>query len=503
MLKESKSTEVSRGHSILTIIVRRRPEFSKQGSELKVSKKNKLSKECRYGIQVDLFAKKQDSGIKKRGGTSRKEQKIALISRLEEQRTLTSNTVDKISDQLHLLQAFRRVKSNNGTAGIDGITVEKYERDLLANIKQLQIELKTVTYEPNAVRGVEIEKPNGGTRLLGIPTVADRLVQQSIQTELQMVFDPFFSENSFGFRPGRSAHQAIERASECVKEGKIWVVDIDLKSFFDEINHDRLMNRLRNSISDKKLLKLIHQFLRAGLMQGGVETQRIAGTPQGGPLSPLLSNIVLDELDKELEVRGLSFVRYADDCNIFVGSERSAHRVLESITMYIEKKLKLKVNKEKSGVRRCDKVKFLGHTIMGDGKIRIADKSILRFKVKIREVTKRNRAIPLRRLIKELNLIIQGWAIYYRKCNTWLSSLREMDGWIRNRLRCYALKQHGRKYATYRFLKSLGLAEGQSWNAVRFYGWWPMANLPYVRKGMGLAWFAGIGLRSLVAVQKG
>lgn len=324
-----------------------------------------------------------------------------------------------------------------------------------------------------------------------------------MQTELQRVFDPYFSENSYGFRPGRSAHQAIERASEYVKEGKIWVVDIDLKSFFDEINHDRLMNRLRNSISDKKLLKLIHQFLRAGLMQGGVETQRIAGTPQGGPLSPLLSNIVLDELDKELDVRGLSFVRYADDCNIFVGSERSAHRVLSSMTTFIEKKLKLKVNLEKSGVRKCDNVKFLGHTIMGDGKIRIADKGILRFKVKIREVTKRNRALPLRKLINELNLIIQGWANYYRKCNTWLSVLRDMDGWIRNRLRCYALKLHGRKYATYRFLRSLGLTENRSWNAVMFYGWWPMANLPYVRKGMGLKWFTNLGLRSLVTVQRG
>lgn len=468
-----------------------------------MSKKNGLSKERKHGIQGDLFAMEQDPGTRKGGGTSRKDQKIELISRLEEQRTLTTNAVDKISDQLHLLKAFRRAKRNDGTAGIDGITPGEYEQDLSANIKQLQIQLKAGTYEPNAVRGVEIKKPNGGTRLLGIPTIGDRVVQQSIQAELQRVFDPFFSENSYGFRPGRSAHQAIERASEYVKEGKIWVVDIDLKSFFDEINHDRLMNRLKNSISDKKLLKLIHQFLRAGLMQGGLETQRIAGTPQGGPLSPLLSNIVLDELDKELEVRGLGFVRYADDCNIFVGSERSAQRVLKSMTTFIEKKLKLKVNLEKSGVRRCDKVKFLGHTVMGDGKIRIADKSILRFKVKIREVTKRNRAIPLRRLIQELNLIIQGWANYFRKCNTWLSALREMDGWIRNRLRCYALKLHGRKYATYRFLKSPGLTEGQSWNAVRFYGWWPMANLPYVRKGMGLAWFAGLGLRSLTAVQKG
>lgn len=468
-----------------------------------MSKKNILSKACTQGIQGDLFANGQDSGTKKGCSTSRKDRKIALISRLEEQRTLTTGTVDKISDQLHLLQSFRRVKRNDGTAGTDGITLGDYEQDLTANIKQLQTQLRAGTYEPSAVRGVEIEKPNGGTRLLGIPTIGDRVVQQSIQTELQRVFDPHFSGNSYGFRPGRSAHQAIERASGYVKEGKVWVVDIDLKSFFDEINHDRLMNRLRNSISDKKLLRLIHKFLRAGLMQGGLETQRIAGTPQGGPLSPLLSNIVLDELDKELEVRGLSFVRYADDCNIFVGSERSAQRVLKSMTTFIEKKLKLKVNLEKSGVRRSDDVKFLGHTIMGDGKIRIADKSIVRFKVKVREVTKRNRAIPLRRLIDELNLIIQGWATYFRKCNTWLSTLRELDGWIRNRLRCYALKLHGRKYATYRFLRTLGLAVSQSWNAVRFYGWWPMANLPYVRKCMGLAWFANLGLRSLVAVQKG
>ncbi len=244
-----------------------------------MSKKNGLSKECNHGKQGDLFAIEQDSGTKKGGITSRKDQKIELFSRLEDQRTLTTHTVDKISDQLHLLKAFRRVKRNNGTAGIDGITLGEYERDLSANIKQLQIHLEAGTYEPSAVRGVEIEKPNGGTRLLGIPTIGDRVVQQSIQTELQRVFDPYFSENSYGFRPGRSAHQAIERASEYVKEGKIWVVDMELKSFFDEINHDRLMNRLRNSISDKKLLKLIHHFLRAGLMQGGVETQRIAGTP--------------------------------------------------------------------------------------------------------------------------------------------------------------------------------------------------------------------------------
>jgi len=468
-----------------------------------VSKKNELSKEWKAGKQGDLFVCKQDTGTMKGGGTSRKDQQIELFSRLKAQRTLTTNTVDKVSDDWHLLKAFRKVKRNDGSAGIDGITLGDYESNIGWNIKQLQIQLKAGTYEASAVRGVAIEKPNGGTRLLGIPTVGDRVVQQCIQTKLQPIFDPYFSENSYGFRPGRSAHQAIERASEYVKEGKTWVVDIDLKSFFDEINHDRLMNRLRNSISDKKLLKLIHKFLRAGLMQGGLETQRIAGTPEGGPLSPLLSNIVLDELDKELESRGLSFVRYADDCNIFVRTERSAQRVLRSLTTFIEKKLKLKVNQDKSGVRRSEHVKFLGHTIMGDGKIRIADKSIARFKTKIRKVTKRNRGIPLRKLIMELNKIIQGRATYFRKCNTWLSTLRALDGWIRNRLRCYTLKQRGRKYANFRFLRSLGLSVRQSWNTVRFYGWWPMANRSCVRKGMGLMWFANLGLRSLSAVQKG
>jgi len=468
-----------------------------------VSKKDVPSKTSEKVIQTELFNRGLDSGLQKGGGTSRRGQRMELFSRLEEQRTLTMSTMDSVSDPLHLLQAFKRVRENGGSAGIDGVTPNAYVQQLSLRINSLQQRLESDTYEPNAVRGVEIEKPTGGTRLLGIPTVEDRIVQQSIQNELQRTFDPYFSENSFGFRPGRSAHQAIERASDYVKEGKVWVVDIDLESFFDQINHDRLMNRLRNSISEKRLLKLIHKFLRAGLMKGGLETHRVSGTPQGGPLSPLLSNIVLDELDKELETRGLSFVRYADDCNILVSSERSAHRVFESVIAFIEGKLKLKVNLEKSGVRRCDDVKFLGHTVMGNGKIRIADKSIERFKKKIREVTKRNRAIPLGRLIAETNLIIQGWATYFRKCTTWLSVLKDLDGWIRNRVRCYALKSHGRKYPTYCFLKSLRVDTKQSWNAVRFHGWWSMANLPYVRNGMGLAWFAGLGLRSLAVVQKG
>lgn len=336
---------------------------------------------------------------------------------------------------------------------------------------------------------------------MGIPTVEDRVVQQSIQNALQSVYDPYFSEYSYGFRPGRSAHQAVEQAASYVMEGKVWVVDIDLKSFFDEINHERLMSRLRKAISDERLLKLIHRYLKTGLMQDGLCSQRIAGTPQGGPLSPLLSNIVLDELDRELEARGLSFARYADDCNIFVKSQRSAERVMASLTRFIEEQLKLKVNREKSGVRRCDQVKFLGHTVEQNGKIRIADASIKRLKMKIREVTKRNRGLSFPQVIAETNRVIQGWAVYYRRCNTWLSNLRDMDGWIRKRLRCYALKQHQKRYPTYRFLRSMGVGESQAWYAVMYRKWWPMANYQPVMNAMGIRWFAEQGLKSLAAVQ--
>jgi group II intron reverse transcriptase/maturase len=468
-----------------------------------MSKDNKRPKPRPFYKQGDLF-KEQGGAVKQPGGgTKRKQLRAELSSRLATQRTLTMGIMDKISEHGSLRQAFRSVSSNQGAPGIDGISVSEYEFGLMKRINRLHEELRKGIYRPQAVRGVEIPKPNGGKRQLGIPTVGDRLVQQSIQNALQKVYDPYFSEYSYGFRPGRSAHHAVEQAARYVMEGKIWVVDIDLKSFFDEINHDRLMSRLSKAISDEGLLKLIRHYLKVGLMQGGLMSQRIAGSPQGGPLSPLLSNIVLDELDRELEARGLSFVRYADDCNVFVKSRRSAERVMSSLIRFIEEQLKLKVNREKSGVRRCDEVKFLGHTIERNGKIRIADGSVKRFKVKIRELTKRNRGLGFAQIIAQVNLAIQGWAVYYRRCNTWLTTLRDLDGWIRKRLRCYALKQHQRRYATYRFLRSLGVRENQAWHAVMYRSWWPMANYPPVMKAMGIRWFVEQGLRSLAVIQRG
>jgi group II intron reverse transcriptase/maturase len=334
--------------------------------------------------------------------------------------------------------------------------------------------------------------------MLGIPTVKDRMIQQAIHQEINRYYEPWFSEHSYGFRPGRNAHQAIRQASAYIAEGKEWVVDIDLEKFFDKINHDRLMQRLSKGIGDKRLLRLINAYLKAGMMSDGLMEQRVAGTPQGSPLSPLLSNIVLDELDRELESRGLSFCRYADDCNIFVRSRKAGERVLNSLTNFIEEKLKLKVNLNKSGVRHCSEVKFLGYTIIQEGKIRVADKTIERFKSKVKELTKRNRGVKFEQIVKELNVMITGWANYFHLANCWLSSIKELDRWIRRKLRCYRLKQCGRKHTIVKLLQSMGIAKTTSWNIAMYsQGWWAMSNKMAVNKAMGLKWFSQMGLRSL------
>jgi group II intron reverse transcriptase/maturase len=433
------------------------------------------------------------------GGTDTERlSRVELLSLLERQRTLTENLLERIVDYGNLMRAYKQVSRNDGSGGIDGMETEELRQWLGKHINTLRERLLTEKYEVSAVRKVEIQKPDGGKRILGIPTVKDRLIQQAIHQELSRYYEPVFSKSSYGFRPGRSAHQAIEQASKYIQEGKEWVVDIDLEKFFDKINHDRLMQRLSKGIGDKKLLRLINAYLKAGMMDDGLTEQRVAGTPQGGPLSPLLSNIVLDELDKELESRGHSFCRYADDCNIYVKSRKAGNRVMTSIVDFIEKKLKLKVNNTKSGVRHCSDVKFLGYTLLPGGDIRVSDKSIERLKDKVREITRRNRGVKFEMVIKELNKVLIGWSNYFRLANVWLATIREIDGWIRRKVRCFRLKQCGRRYTIYKLLRSLGIPQQKSWNAILYsQGWWQLSKQIAVGQAMNLNWFSQQGLQSL------
>lgn len=423
-------------------------------------------------------------------------------SELAQNKILTCRLLKDCMSASNLNQAYLAVMRNGGSAGIDGMNTEELSDYLSSKGESLRAEVLMGRYIPHPVRGVSIPKPEGGERQLGIPTVIDRLIQQAICQRLTPHYDRLFSESSYGFRRGRSGHDAVRRASEYVSEGYMWVVDIDLKSFFDQINHDRLMQRLSQGIGDKGLLRLIHLYLRSGLMKDGIESQRMSGTPQGGPLSPLLSNIYLDELDKELEKRGHRFCRYADDCNIFVGSQQAGERVMKSITRFIECKLKLKVNYEKSGVRLCSSVKFLGYTVLEDGRIRIADKSVQRFKRKVREITKRNRGIKFSDVIRELNQASQGWVRYFCLAEAWLP-WQELSGWIQRRLRCYRLKQAGRKYSVYKLLRNLGVEEGPAWNVVMYGGgWWQLSRKSVCAKAMGITWFAQQGLYNLAGMHQ-
>jgi RNA-directed DNA polymerase len=463
-------------------------------------RKSKEQQTNETGLQLELFSvhagelQAVPSGGTGPGLLSR----VELLSLLEKQRTLTEHLLERIVDYENLNRAYKQVASNDGSGGVDGMETEELRQWLGRNITTLQKEILTEKYEVNPLRKVEIPKPNGGTRMLGIPTVKDRLIQQAIHQELNRYYEPIFSESSYGFRPGRSAHHAITQASKYIQEGREWVVDIDLEKFFDKINHDRLMQRLSKGIGDKRLLRLIKAYLQAGMMDDGLVEQRIAGTPQGGPLSPLLSNIVLDELDKELEKRGHSFCRYADDSNIYVKSRKAGERVMASIVDFIEKKLKLKVNLEKSGVRHCSDVKFLGYTLLPVGGIRVADKSIDRLKDKVREITRRNRGVKFETVINELNAVIRGWTNYFRLANVWLTNFRDLDGWIRRKVRCYRLKQCGRRHTIFKLLQSLGIPESKSWNAVMYsQGWWQLSKKTAVGHAMNLNWFAQQGLQSL------
>lgn len=414
-------------------------------------------------------------------------------------RDLTCMLMDRICEPSNLNEAYFRVIRNKGSAGVDGLTVHDL-RPWIAEHKEALIgSLLDGSYRPQPVRGVQIPKPGRkGMRQLGIPTVVDRLVQQAFLQVLQPILDPKFSESSFGFRPGRSAHDALRRASSYVREGYTTVVDLDLEKFFDRVNHDMLMARLARHVKDKRVLRIVRRFLQAGLMCDGVVMARDEGTPQGGPLSPLLANLMLDDLDKELEKRGHRFVRYADDCNIYVQSPRAGERVMASVTRFIEKRLNLKVNQQKSAAAHVSERKFLGHRLFGDGSVGIAPQSLTRLKDRMRDLLRRNRPGRLSEKIARVNRLIVGWVAYFRlaRCAT---ALREIDGWIRRKLRCLKLKQLKRAKGIGRFLMSRSLNADAAWTlAGSGKGWWRMSCTPQANHAMNQRWFTEQGLRSLI-----
>jgi RNA-directed DNA polymerase len=407
--------------------------------------------------------------------------------------------MDLILSRENLIEALKRVEKNKGSHGIDGMSVKSLRRHLYENWDTLCDSLRKGTYQPNPVRRVEIPKPNGGVRLLGIPTVTDRFIQQAIAQVLTPLFDPTFSEHSYGFRPNRRGHDAVRKAKGYISEGYRWVIDMDLEKFFDKVNHDKLMGILASRIQDRLVLKLIRKYLQAGIMINGVVYDAEEGTPQGGPLSPLLSNILLDKLDKELERRGHKFVRYADDCNIYMKSKKAGERVMNSITRFIEQKLKLKVNREKSAVDRPWKRKFLGFsfTLNKKPKVRIANESIKRLKAKIRELTSRSKPIPMEVRIEKLNQYLTGWCGYFALADT-PSKFKEFDEWIRRRLRMIEWKQWKNPKTRVRKLRSLGVPDHKAyeWGNSR-KKFWRIASSPILHKTLDNSYWSNRGLKSL------
>jgi RNA-directed DNA polymerase len=413
-------------------------------------------------------------------------------------RALTEHLMEEVAERENLNRAYRRVKANQGAPGVDGMTIAA-AADWIAEYKEELIAgLLDGSYQPQPVRGVQIPKPGGGMRQLGIPTVIDRLVQQAILQVLEPLLDPIFSDSSYGFRPGRGAHDALHQAAKYVAEGRAIVVDMDLEKFFDRVNHDILMARLARRIADKRLLAIIRRFLEAGLMQEGVCVARYEGTPQGGPLSPLLANLLLDDLDRELARRGHNFCRYADDCNIYVRSRAAGERVLASITAFLEGKLRLRVNHEKSAVAPVSERKFLGYRLLADGALTIAPKSIQRAKERIRLITRRNRGVSFERVIGDLNSFTTGWVTYFRYARA-KGILSELDSWIRRKLRCVRLKQRKRAVSIASFLQQLGVPKNRSWTtAACGKGWWRMAQTPAASQAMSNQWFQDCGLSHLL-----
>ena len=399
---------------------------------------------------------------------------------------------ENLCSTLYLGIGFILVKRNRGKPGIDGVRIADFEANLDEELSQLQQELSNWTYQPSPVRRVEIPKPGGkGMRLLGIPTVRDRVVQATLKLLLEPIFDPYFSPNSYGFRPGRSQHQAVEAAQRMVNSGKPYVVDIDLSKFFDRIHHDRLIARMGEKVTDKRILRLVGLMLRSGIMINGVVIPSQEGAMQGGPLSPLLSNIVLDELDQELEKRGLEFCRFADDCNIFVKSQKAAKRVMEKVSQFIEKKLKLKVNQEKSQVALSDKVKFLGFTVV-NGTIAIAHKALQTAMDKVKALTPRGTQKALEPALDKINQWYVGWSNYYSLTN-YPSQLHKIEAHIRRRLRSRLVSQQKRKQHLYRNLVKRGVPRKQASKTVFSNNKrWVLSNARAVTRAYPNSWFINL-----------
>jgi len=411
----------------------------------------------------------------------------------------TQHLMEAMVERENMARAYQRVMSNRGAPGIDRMPVEELLAHLKAHWSRIREELLDGRYTPQPVRIVEIPKLSGGVRMLGIPTCLDRLIQQALQQVLTPIFDPDFSESSYGFRPGRSAHQAVLAAQAHVSSGKRWVVDVDLEKFFDRVNHDILMSRVARKIEDKRVLLLIRRMLQAGAMSGGIVSVRTEGTPQGGPISPLLSNVLLDDLDRELERRGHAFCRYADDCNVYVGSKAAGERVMASLTRFLESKLRLKVNAEKSAVARPWKRKFLGYsmTMHKAPRLKAAPESVRRLRASLKLIFRRGRGRSVGRLIEELTPKLRGWIAYFKLAQV-KGIFDELDGWIRRRLRCVIWRQWKRPYTRARNLMKRGLSEERAWkSATNGRGPWWNAGASHMNDVFRAGYFTRLGLVSL------
>jgi RNA-directed DNA polymerase len=430
------------------------------------------------------------------GGTEARAARTSL-----ERPAVAEPSMEAVVERENLKKALAQVKRNKGAAGVDRMSVDDLPAYLKEHWPTIRAQLLGGTYKPQPVRRVEIPKASGGTRPLGIPTVLDRFIQQAVMQVLQADWDPTFSETSFGFRPKRSAHQAVERAQAYIASGHAVVVDIDLEKFFDRVNHDILMGLVAKRVADKRILRLIRGFLTSGVMEGGLVSPTEEGTPQGGPLSPLLSNLMLDVLDQELEKRGHRFVRYADDCNIYVRSQKAGERVMAGIEKFLAKRLKLKINRGKSAVARPNVRKFLGFSFTSERqpRRRIAPQALARFKARVRELTRRTRGRSLGQIVKELSIYLIGWRGYFGFCQT-PSVLRTLDEWTRRRLRAIAWKQWKRGRTRFAELRRCGVGPGlAARTAGSPHGPWRLAQSRALTAALPISFFGSIGLASVAA----